>query len=1445
MKKNQIASPPQKQRLSQLRQLEQNFLEIQQDQQNDHQQHLAAEAATETAASHPTYNDDETEIATFVDATIQDISNDSEYHFDDDEDDNEDAYDEFGRHHEDTATRASTRKNLHKRNSNDHSRHHHNDFHNHYDEHQNNNSNLNNLSNHSMQSTGSTNNNKTTDEVLSALMEDDDDNLKISQEEVHYFYSQRKQDLQKELEEEERIKKLALERLAAKIRSGEDDLDGEEGDGYEGNGVGLGKVEDYIGKSKKLGMKGATTFLDDDENNEKEEGVIGNDGKETIGQKGDIAKEREEFGGGIEEKMSEDGISIDEEGTNSDDDADIEFAPSSNDNNEHLVDDVDDDDKDENDEGTATGAAPDSPSKQDRDEKVSMLRKNYQAFVTKQQGDDHKCDQEARSNNNDNIDSASNIELPNLKSKNHLYYHFRSGFDYVRKCKMDEANSVMTSRNSKKSTWSKEEAKKLQQSKAISDHEFAKLFHQSPIVRFVDPTSNGIVRKEENDESNTSAPSQRKAWNRSTTKPAFSNLNIFSKINTLLVNQHDSSLKSIRYKNLRTNGIEVIENIPIRPMLNTDNVSDPADWHKGPLCHVYIAACASIDHYRAKVRPFLKAFVSQIDGAGSGDKDSVSSAAKKAMKKEYHQKDKNSKDKHRAMKKEQVAQASLAAAKAKDAAGSSASSKYMIIYVPIHPSCIDPITGLTTKDKKKTSGGFFGMSRGGNRNNDTSTLKSDEWTMDDDVSVMADEHQLNPSIFRKLTKEQKEIFNKFYRDFPNAQTCLLSSLLDKDYELAAESDVQNQEMHEFLQTLGKVMISGFTDRVQCYNHEIMKCREKKSKSMESFNWSQYFLVKESLALTYEQLQLPHEALEEYQELESIIPHVAWPDEDVATQDSDLSRAASYGDAESFREILRSKGNISYLSHFYHKYLFVRQGRLFLLLKQPISVIEKFVRYVRKVHYLRYKQCEGMMKEEQSLALAKNEAWAVSACWEIKNALTAYFPFSLTHDQEVSKLDDEEKKCCNALLELLNFARMRLNKLGDLLYTSNNTITRGFCGRPSDCNIPWVKWDVLAEGTRPKKSTPKDIAGRQDIIDELNKEEHTATPWVRNSVKCCSGYENVYIEISDLSIRLNILVDQVRCAARLSGEQAEYHIIRGDYDKAAQRLLPTIDLSMSEPWDSLLSWRLFRLICCQRISGSPPEYLRSLTSCFEPRSVKAMPPKLIDLLITDLEAVVNSKEILGHTWGLSPFIGVDIIIESTKGGEIIESSHALRKKIIKNVCFVGEEVVTELNLVSALPRTITVESVKLNFLKLDDYIIRHKSGISEDMGDTATLDLGGAVNIQPGRNIFQLPWTVMTVGQYAITSVEIQWNNAFFMQDYCIPKYPALCFDVLPNEPTQSIELDPIFLVSLLEQLCTSTTIVQTYFSYEYCFIKLTDSRAYSKRPAVFLRRVRHYSRRSG
>ena len=114
--------------------------------------------------------------------------------------------------------------------------------------------------------------------------------------------------------------------------------------------------------------------------------------------------------------------------------------------------------------------------------------------------------------------------------------------------------------------------------------------------------------------------------------------NVYEKLTNIFEKEYKSTIRSVQHKNARTGEVNTIRSLPVRPVITMAGGktecnspinaawgasnsmlpgSDPSEWHNGPICHVYIAACENVDHYRTKVRPSLKAFVSQLESSES------------------------------------------------------------------------------------------------------------------------------------------------------------------------------------------------------------------------------------------------------------------------------------------------------------------------------------------------------------------------------------------------------------------------------------------------------------------------------------------------------------------------------------------------------------------------------------------------------------------------------------------------------------------------------------------------------------------------------------------------------------------------------------------------------------------------------------------------------------
>ena len=293
------------------------------------------------------------------------------------------------------------------------------------------------------------------------------------------------------------------------------------------------------------------------------------------------------------------------------------------------------------------------------------------------------------------------------------------------------------------------------------------------------------------------------------------------------------------------------------------------------------------------------------------------------------------------------------------------------------------------------------------------------------ASTTSSSSQLPPSAIgtttatTTMTKEVKELYQKFNKDFPNGRTVIMGSiLLDVDDERLSNNintntnsnNSNHQEWKAFLHNLGGAIIDGFHDRVQRYDEELRRLDSKRvafvrrlsssdnnntTSSLEEeqveaqdetdegtskegggggggggkFDLSHFFLVKESLAFTYEQMQLFEEAKLQYEELNAFLPEDGWRrlvslmndtntpgrrkeedghDDDDGDDDGDTItktttqrtetetsplHLAMSGDSTNFRHHIKKSGkDLHGVSQYVPQYMFSREVRLLFQMK---------------------------------------------------------------------------------------------------------------------------------------------------------------------------------------------------------------------------------------------------------------------------------------------------------------------------------------------------------------------------------------------------------------------------------------------------------------------------------------------------------------------------------
>jgi len=115
--------------------------------------------------------------------------------------------------------------------------------------------------------------------------------------------------------------------------------------------------------------------------------------------------------------------------------------------------------------------------------------------------------------------------------------------------------------------------------------------------------------------------------------------------------------------------------------------------------------------------------------------------------------------------------------------------------------------------------------------------------------------------------------------------------------------------------------------------------------------------------------------------------------------------------------------------------------------------------------------------------------------------------------------------------------------------------------------------------------------------------------------------------------------------------------------------------------------------------------------------------------------------------------------------------------------------------SHLPRAISVNGIRLYLVTLASYEqVYQRNGTVSEEDAFRILSIDAPITIEPGKNKFSFSWQPMTYNVYVLATVEIQWKEASFFYDSALLRKPLVGLDIQPSEPTQTIELNPLFLI---------------------------------------------------
>jgi hypothetical protein len=920
------------------------------------------------------------------------------------------------------------------------------------------------------------------------------------------------------------------------------------------------------------------------------------------------------------------------------------------------------------------------------------------------------------------------------------------------------------------------------------------------MVNFIDPTTKG---------DDTAAKISLMSSQRAASQAPPVIENVYEKLTLIFKRDYGSTIRSVPYKSMRSGGSELISSLPIRPLLTRSHtqgkietanvpwggtagtaaapVSDPSEWHNGPFCHVYVAAISSLEHYRSKVRPSLQAFASQIEAAATNA----------------------------------------------PIAGSSA--HYLIVYVPTgskteeDPSSEEAPTGrvgtaFANRIQKARKRIAANMQGGQEMTNDST--HSDDSLDSADILNDPDDPDARLVNMNLLTKTERSIFKRINFDFSNGKTCVLSpSSLDPTQDDSVVSEtvaIKTQEWNSFNRMLGSVIVNGFKDRCRRYNEELRrldsqrappiqssKSKQGKKTSSPQFNLAYFFLVKESLAFTFEQMHLPAEALLHYDEFRAFLPDAPTgakkgkrPKDDTGPPLVDLADA---GDRSGFRRRIRSETDLAPIVDIVRRYIFARELCLLFKMEDPVELISRCQIHTKTMYSILMRGTEEMSPADQKRRMNDAAKWVIKFSWDIKCASDCYFTQILATKNagpsdamsvdtsadgwliESSENDQRrvEKAVVGKLSELLETARLFLKQLGDTELEGGSPIRFYETQHPEDLSKPWQPW-VPVSGEVPSQKSSSVLDGDHEAADSL----------LKGAFDSPEGFEAKYRKLTSCIISLCRFSDRKRTASRLQGELAEYFIRQGNLQQAARIIKSIVKLYRADHWDRCHFWRLCRLAYCQRTTAKSTEYLKTLVTCFTPRITAVAPPKALAILQEDLQLVMGDSAVGEQRYGKLAFIEANMSILETSSDESTMGTGSDRKKLIKRYCSVGETVRGALTLNSYLPKPIALDTLKIFIVSFVDFsaVVENRDSVEEEDAFKILSIGNGRVEVNPGINTYDFEWVPLSAGQYILSTVEVKWKEGFFYYDNMELGTPLLGVDVLPSDPTHSLALDPAYLV---------------------------------------------------
>ncbi|KAL2642198.1 hypothetical protein R1flu_009785 [Riccia fluitans] len=317
-------------------------------------------------------------------------------------------------------------------------------------------------------------------------------------------------------------------------------------------------------------------------------------------------------------------------------------------------------------------------------------------------------------------------------------------------------------------------------------------------------------------------------------------------------------------------------------------------------------------------------------------------------------------------------------------------------------------------------------------------------------------------------KQTKKVYYRLEADFSSKKRERCCKLETHIADPAVWEDIEHKVVVCIQNTLDR--------RVQFYEEEVRRLSEHRF--MPNWNFCNFFVVKESLAIMFEMAHLLEDALREYDELEQIYLEIVnapnMKSREFGGMDPGDERAAIL-DA-SRKPFAQFQLDDAVQEFDFRQYLFARQSVLLFYLNRPAEVATRAFPFIMAFS-------RSLQQHEKKLPFCLRELWVLTACLTVVNASASRFnPRSVT--------PDVEKDFYRLQADLYLYARTKLMRLADLVGYGSR-IEKSPCNSAALSMSPWPKpavWPpVPADAAARILARQQSLSEKSDSIVSTRKE----------------------------------------------------------------------------------------------------------------------------------------------------------------------------------------------------------------------------------------------------------------------------------------------------------------------------------------------------------------------